>query len=69
MIIPVKYADGTMDRVQSMLLDTLILSGNITRFKRTDGWVRIGHDPIRKHGKKPEVSHERRADSATLSFL
>jgi len=69
MIIPVKYSDGTVDRVQSMLLDTLILSGAITRFKRTGGWVVIGDDPIRKHGKKSEISHERREKSPKLSFM
>lgn len=69
MIIPVKYSDGTMDRVQSMLLDTLILSGVITRFKRANGWVVIGEDPIRKRGKQPKVIEERRSDLPTLSFL
>lgn len=69
MIIPVKYSDGTIDRVQSMLLDTLILSGAITRFKRNSGWVIIGQDPIRKQGKKSTVSDERRSDLSTLSFM
>ena len=69
MIIPVKYSDGTIDRVQSMLLDTLILSGAITRFKRSSGWVVIGQDPIRKQGKKTEISEDRRSDLSTLSFM
>lgn len=69
MIIPVKYSDGTMDRVQSMLLDTLILSGVITKFKRAGGWVVIGQDPIRKYGKKEDVSEERRSKMSTLSFI
>ena len=69
MIIPVKYSDGTMDRVQSILLDTLILSGVITKFKRGNGWVTIGQDPIRRQGKKSEVREERRTDLSTFSFL
>lgn len=70
MIIPVKYSDGTMDRVQSMLLDTLILSGAITKFKRTSGWVIVGEDPIRKRGEKEVTSDDdRRSDLKNLSFL
>ena len=69
MIIPVKYTDGTMDRVQSMLLDTLILSGAISKFKRASGWVTIGEDPIRKQGAPRPISDERRVDQPTLSFL
>jgi hypothetical protein len=70
MIIQVKYSDGTVDRVQSMLLDTLILGGVITKFRRTNGWVIIGQDQIRNHrGDKNCVNEERRTDLPTLSFL
>lgn len=69
MIIPVKYSDGTMDRVQSMLLDTLILSGVITKFKRSSGWVVVGEDPIRKSGNPNKRGDDRRSDLTTLSFL
>lgn len=69
MIIPVKYSDGTMDRVQSILLDTLILSGAITKFKRSSGWVTVGADPIRKSGQKLDVAEDRRSDLSTFSFL
>lgn len=58
-----------MDRVQSMLLDTLILSGVITKFKRSSGWVVIGEDPIRKSSKDKTVSDDRRSDLTNLSFL
>jgi hypothetical protein len=70
MIIPVKYSDGTMDRVQSMLLDTLILSGAITKFKRTSGWVIVGQDPIRKRGENVEPTEDdRRSDLTNLFFI
>jgi hypothetical protein len=68
MIIAVKYADGTTDRVQTMLLDRLIRSGAITRFRRTSGWVVIGKDPIRQQGQKTDVARERRFDLATDFF-
>jgi hypothetical protein len=58
-----------MDRVQSMLLDTLILSGAITKFKRSNGWVTIGLDPIRKQGQKKKIAEDRRSDLLTFSFL
>ncbi|PLX89485.1 MAG: hypothetical protein C0618_01135 [Desulfuromonas sp.] len=69
MIIQVKYSDGTIDRVQSIVLDTLINTGSISRFKRSDGWAVIGRDPIRKSRQNSEVHSDRRVPPSTHSFL
>ena len=47
-LIPVIFADDSYDMVEDRLLNELIITNKIKAFKRTDGWVRIGEDPIRK---------------------
>lgn len=48
MLIPVIYADDPYDMVEDRMLNELIIANKIKAFKRSDGWVRIGEDPIRK---------------------
>ena len=48
MLIPVIFADDSYDMVEDRMLNELIITNKIKAFKRTDGWVRIGEDPIRK---------------------
>jgi len=48
MLIQVKYPDNRYDYVKNNILDIMIESNNITEFKRSTGWVKIGVDPIRK---------------------
>lgn len=48
MLIQVNYADDRYDYVKDFMLEPLIKSGSITKFKRKTGWVLIGIDPIRK---------------------
>lgn len=48
----VVFNDGSEGLVPSYSLDYLIREKKITAFKRSDGWVRIGEDPIRS-GQKP----------------
>ena len=48
MSIKVMYANGKTGIVESFQLDDLIASGKITKFRRSDGWVVVGKDPIRK---------------------
>jgi hypothetical protein len=47
-LIPVIYADDSYDMVEDRMLNELIIASKIKAFKRSDGWVRIGEDPIRK---------------------
>jgi hypothetical protein len=49
-LIRVMYNDDKYDYVPDSRLDELIESGKIKQFLRTDGWVKVGEDPIRVRG-------------------
>ncbi len=59
--INVVYKNGVKDRISPALLNTLIKSKQIEQFERSDGWARIGVDPIRESGKKDYAGTDRRA--------
>lgn len=46
-MIDVVYLDGTESRVSNDVLDVLIATAKILRFKRSDGWVDIIHGNAR----------------------
>jgi hypothetical protein len=46
--ITVIFANGNEATVPTYVLDYLIKEKKIIAFQRTDGWVRIGQDPIRR---------------------
>jgi len=46
-LIEVVYLDGTESTVSNDVLDVLIATGKIVRFKRSDGWV----DIVRQNAK------------------
>lgn len=50
MLIRILYKNKKHDMVKDIMLDKLVISGKITKFYRSDGWVNIGHDPIRGLG-------------------
>jgi len=47
MILRVVYTSGETGLVKASDLDQLIADEQIVAFCRSDGWVRIGFDPIR----------------------
>ena len=47
MLIKVMYNNGTYGMVKPYLLDKLLADREVTKFKRSDGWVFAGHDSIR----------------------
>ncbi|MBT1072795.1 GSU3473 family protein [Pelotalea chapellei] len=51
MLIHVKYTDNRYDYVKDNMLDSMIESGMVARFRRNSGWVTVGTDPVRK-GKR-----------------
>ncbi len=59
MLIRVLYHDGKYDMVKDRYLGLYIDSGKILKFKRKDGWVTIGVDPIRR-SERPYNGPERR---------
>ena len=48
MLISVLYKNNTYAIIKSTQLEELIVSGTITKFYRSSGWVTISVDPIRK---------------------
>jgi hypothetical protein len=50
--IVVRYADSSLGVVSQVSLDEMIESGRITAFKRSNGWVDIANDPIRKESSQ-----------------
>ncbi|MGZ3578862.1 MAG: GSU3473 family protein [Syntrophales bacterium] len=48
MLIHVVRVDNRYDYVKDFILDILIESKEIVKFKRRTGWVTIGVDPIRR---------------------
>jgi hypothetical protein len=65
MLIQVNYADDRYDYVKDFMLEPLIKSGAIAKFRRNSGWVRVGMDPIRKsRADAAYLGAERRAAPA-----
>jgi len=48
MLISVLYKNNTYGMIKSTRLEEFIVSGSITKFFRSSGWVTISVDPIRK---------------------
>ncbi|ACH39918.1 MAG: hypothetical protein ACD_55C00158G0002 [uncultured bacterium] len=48
MLIQVAYDDEKYDYVKDFMLEKLIDTGAISKFRRSSGWVHVGVDPIRK---------------------
>lgn len=51
MLIQVVYANERYDYVKDFMLDSLIESRKVARFRRSSGWVTVGVDPVRR-GKR-----------------
>jgi len=47
MLVMVKYLNGSYDIIVSHRLDGLIKADKILAFRRGNGWVRVGKDPVR----------------------
>lgn len=56
MRIPVIYQNGQEGSVSPRELDKLIDGKQITRFKRSSGWVEIDRDPVRKTGHRLQTT-------------
>jgi len=57
MLIPVLRTDNHYDYVKDFILDSLIESNRIVKFKRITGWVTIGTDAIRR-SKRTNLSNK-----------
>ena len=64
MLISVLFENNTVGVIKRARIEEFIISGKITKFFRSSGWVTIGVDPIRKANH----SHlEERRETATFS--
>jgi hypothetical protein len=60
MFIKVIYQNNEIEMVEASRLDTLISSNKIKKFLRSEGWVTVGIDPIRKESGVNDNGAERR---------
>ena len=68
MLINVIYRDGSIDIVNSSALAYLIKNKEIFAFCRTDGWIRIDRDPVRK-GNRPFGGSRKRVTDLRDDYL
>lgn len=66
MILRVVYASGETGLVKARDLDNLIRDERIVAFCRSDGWVRVGFDPIRQRELRFEGRGRRLSDIAPV---
>jgi hypothetical protein len=56
MLIQVMRTGNSYDYVKDFMLDRLIESERIVKFKRSTGWVTIGAEPIRRNRRDSQFS-------------
>ncbi len=59
-VIPVMYRSGECDLIEAVLLEQLIRAGEIDCFRRRNGLVMIGQDPVRSEQGGDYAGRERR---------
>jgi hypothetical protein len=59
MLIKVIYIDNSAGVVKACSLEQLIKKGQIVAFRRSDGWAKVGRDPVRGSGGKYEGADRR----------
>ncbi|WP_041246108.1 GSU3473 family protein [Geotalea uraniireducens] len=67
MLIRVIYRDASVDLVNSSSLAHLIKKQEIVAFCRSDGWIMIDRDPVRKR-KRQFVGPGRRATDLASDY-
>lgn len=65
MMVRVMYHDGMTEMVRPPVLQHLIETRKIHKFKRADGWAVLGVDPIRLASKNGFRGEERRIGVVT----
>jgi pyrimidine operon attenuation protein/uracil phosphoribosyltransferase len=51
-LIEVELSDGTLCRMAPKALDMFLVRDDVSRFRRSDGWVVVGVDPLRDLSKR-----------------
>jgi hypothetical protein len=58
-LIKVIYIDNSAGLVKSSTLEQLIVKGKLVAFRRSDGWAKVGRDPMRGNGGRYEGPERR----------
>jgi hypothetical protein len=58
-LIKVIYIDNSAGVVKSSSLEQLIVTGKIVAFRRSEGWTKLGRDPLRGNGGRYEGPERR----------
>lgn len=66
MLIQVVYPDNRYDYVKDYILDSLIETRTIARFRRSSGWVTLGRDPIRT--SKRDFTYKTPSEVTKIAF-
>ena len=62
MLIRIMYKNGEFEMVKPYLLSQLLWENRVQTFKRSEGWVVVGKDPLRRDAKALSYNRpERRA--------
>lgn len=67
MLIPVIYPNGKHDQVKDFTLSRLIDNQSIAKFKRSNGWVDISADNVRKTRTKSFYRGEERRQTELVT--
>lgn len=62
MMVPVMLKDGSEEIVSPQVLDRMLESDEVMFFRRTEGWVVVGRDPVRGLGGILYRGRERRGE-------
>jgi len=68
MLIEVIRCDNRCDSVEESMLETLIKTQDIIKFKRGTEWVTIGEQPIRKQSPEEAFKDKERSVAQNSSF-
>lgn len=60
MLIQVRYSDDTYDMLKSWRLQEFIAAGKVSAFRRSDGWVTVERDHVRRGRDRGYAGPERR---------
>lgn len=66
MLIQVAYDDEKYDYVKDFMLEKLIETGAISKFRRSSGWVHVGVDPIRRRTTQSKAIEPARGSEAEM---
>jgi hypothetical protein len=68
-IVQVEYYDNSYDYITGKMLDSLLDSNKVAKFKRTSGWVTVGVDSMRKAKRQNTYLYPNELRERVLSLI